>query len=206
MKIVKKILTAERDSIIGGIVIGSLAFLSVRTLPRLAIRLIGGEQSKLKMEKLRESELALRNSPKGFLKRSGTFLFEGMLGFWVGWKGYHLGLSKQADEMVEEITKLPLVEGRSIVSDEVCPDITKLIRHDIPPAFWKNLEGKDDGNGDGMENTATWLNIQKFRDNCAKRKMYEDNLRANQMIQNKDEAIIIPHPGVPEDIFETRTQ
>ena len=72
LKIVKKVFSAQRDSIIGGIVVGSLAFLSVRTLPRLAIRLIGGDQAKIKMEKLRQSELALRNSPKGFLKRSGS--------------------------------------------------------------------------------------------------------------------------------------
>ena len=129
-----------------------------------------------------------------------------MLGFWVGYRGYHLGLSNHADEMVEEITKLPLCEGRSIVSDEVCPDLTKLINHDIPAEFWENLEGEDGSGNDGLENTTTWLNILKFCDNCVKRKVYEDKIRKKQMMQGTDEPVVIPHPGVPEDILESSTK
>ena len=69
MKIIKKILAAERDAIIGSFVVGTVAFLSVRTLPRLAVRFIGGEA---KMKSLKEAELKAKNGPNAFLRRSGS--------------------------------------------------------------------------------------------------------------------------------------
>lgn len=68
-KILKKLLAAEREAIVGSIVVGSVAFLSVRTFPRLAVRFIGGEA---RMKSLRESELAAKSAPNAFLKRSGS--------------------------------------------------------------------------------------------------------------------------------------
>lgn len=69
MSIIKKIMTVERDALVGGFVVGTVTFLSVRLLPRMAIRLIGGET---KMKSFRESEMAASSKPNAFLKKSGS--------------------------------------------------------------------------------------------------------------------------------------
>ena len=139
-----------------------------------------------------------------------AFLFEGMFGFWAGWRGYHMGLSMQTQDMVEEITKIPLVEGRSIISDELCHDLNTLIHDEIPKVFWKNLDvNKNNSYEDGLKHEETWRNIIKFCDNCSKRKVYEDMIRnRNGRItknnieeeEEEDDHVLIPSPGVPEDI------
>ena len=69
MNIIKKIMAVERDALVGGFVVGTITFLSVRLLPRIAIRLIGGET---KMKSFRASEMVASSKPNAFLKKSGS--------------------------------------------------------------------------------------------------------------------------------------
>eukprot|EP00551_Chaetoceros_affinis_P011658 CAMPEP_0203665738 /NCGR_PEP_ID=MMETSP0090-20130426/2903_1 /ASSEMBLY_ACC=CAM_ASM_001088 /TAXON_ID=426623 /ORGANISM="Chaetoceros affinis, Strain CCMP159" /LENGTH=253 /DNA_ID=CAMNT_0050529399 /DNA_START=100 /DNA_END=861 /DNA_ORIENTATION=- len=192
-KTLKKLLKVESDALIGGFVVGIVAFSSIRILPRLAIRLIGGES---KMKTFRDSENASRKSPNAFLKRGGSFLFEGMIGFWAGWRGYHVAASMQGEDVIEDITNIPLTQGRSITSDEICSELSNLVRNEIPNEFWQNLEQEDN-----LKHESSWRNIIRFSDNCIKRKAFEDILRAKNGIKD-NEPVIIPPPGVPEDILE----
>lgn len=65
-------MSVERDALVGGFVVGTVTFLSMRMLPRMAIRLIGGEA---KMKKFRESEISARGKPNAFLKKGGSKFF-----------------------------------------------------------------------------------------------------------------------------------
>ena len=124
---------------------------------------------------------------------------ETTLGFWAGWQGYHLGLSKQTQDMVDEVTKVPLCPGRSVLSDELCDDLNNLIHREIPKEFWSNLEEVEEG----LKKEELWRNIFTFCDNCSKRKACENQIRTNNIntaFQSSD-IPSIPEPGVPEDIL-----
>ena len=66
--VLKKAMEIERDVMIGGIVVGLTAFVSVRYLPRVAVRLIGGEA---KLRALHKKEEASKKAPGAFLRRAG---------------------------------------------------------------------------------------------------------------------------------------
>ena len=72
MKTLKKLMKAERDAIIGGFVVGSVSLISVRFLPRVAVRILGGEA---RIKSLRESELATKSTAQSSLKRMGSEFF-----------------------------------------------------------------------------------------------------------------------------------
>lgn len=126
-----------------------------------------------------------------------------MFGFWAGWRGYHMTISNKAQEMVDDITTIPLCEGRSVVADELCNDLTNLIQNEIPHAFWKNLDLQSH---ESLQNESTWRHIMTFCDNCTKRKLYEEQIRKKMKLRD-DEPIIVPPPGIPKtDIVDVNEQ
>jgi hypothetical protein len=122
-----------------------------------------------------------------------AFLFEGTFTFWAGWRAYHATLSMQSNEMYNELASIPLCQGKSHVSDTLCPDFIKLTNDSIPLEFWYNV---NDGNAD-LKNKDTLKAIFTFSQNCTKRKKFES------LISNgKDDGVYIPSPGVPPNILE----
>ena len=113
-----------------------------------------------------------------------------MFAFWASWRGYNLAASMQTQDMTDEVTKLPLIQGRSIVAEEVCDDIINFVNHEIPPEFWKNLHV--DG---ALSNATTWQQIIRFSDNCVRRKQFENDIRRRQG-KKDDTPISIPAPGI----------
>mmetsp|Transcript_19828 Transcript_19828/g.22964 ORF Transcript_19828/g.22964 Transcript_19828/m.22964 type:complete len:229 (+) Transcript_19828:114-800(+) len=91
-------------------------------------------------------------------------------------------------KMEADIQIVPLVKGRSFISDELCTDfITKYNR--IPPQQW----GKST-NSDKYSST-----FKSFVMNCQKRKVVEDHLKQkqnNQIYVEQGVGISIPSPGV----------
>lgn len=76
----------------------------------------------------------------------------------------------------------PLVPGRSVYAEEICPVVSKLYHEKVPPGY--EPEGK---------------NLQMFKgfnDNCERRISFENQIRNDQGLA-KDAPISIPHPGVP---------
>lgn len=191
-KILRKAIEAESNALIGGLFLGVATFLSVRFFPTLVVRRLGG---KSKYDAMKQKEAAFKVDPKNQLKRVGGFLFEGTFGFWAGYRGYHMALSLQSEDALEELTQIPLCEGRSIVSDNVCHEWTRLINHEIPSNFWLNLDSSD--SAALMEHEKRWRAVLEFSQNCMKRKSYEEDLRKKLKIR-EDEPISIPPPGVPE--------
>ncbi len=126
---------------------------------------------------------------------SVAFLFESTFAFWASWRGYNVAASMKANNLSDEITKLPLCEGKSIVSEEFCPDLVNIVNDQIPPEFWKNMEDEDT-----LQNHEYWKHILSFSANCQKRKKYEDIIRHREGGSPDTKGISIPAPGVPDNL------
>jgi hypothetical protein len=86
----------------------------------------------------------------------------------------------------DAISNVPLVEGRSAVSDTLCADFIEQ-KKKLPKKLWK--EYNDDA--------VTML--RKFIENCQRRTQYERQLRIERGL-DPEEPVIIPPPGVPPDM------
>lgn len=193
-KLLKKALALERESMIGGLVMGFAAFCSVRYAPRVLLRVLGGDQ---KIQALREAESKARQAPYAILRRTGALLIEGSFAFWAGWRGYHMTASSQSGAVYDDITKIPLCEGKSIVSDRICDEWTDLVNSKVPQSFWVNVDNPNAG----LSDEPAWRAILNFSENCAKRKLYEQMLKKSKGLNDND-SICVPSPGVPENILE----
>ena len=109
-----------------------------------------------------------------------AFLFEGTFGFWAGWRGYNMGASLQSEDVYEGLSKIPLCEGRSFVSEAACDEWIDLTYKKIPPEFWKNLDDEEK-NEHELEEKDMWNAIRRFAGNCIKRRLYEDILRERKV-------------------------
>lgn len=92
-------------------------------------------------------------------------------------------------ELAHDFAQLPLVQGKSLASDEFCTTISREI------------------GARGLNTTTTTDNVYllalaKFSRNCRKRHAYEDQLRQQQGL-GPNAPVTIPAPGVPEDIMMT---
>ena len=67
-KLLKKALSLERESMIGGLLMGFGAFISLRYGPRTLLRAIGGEK---KIQALREAESKAKEAPYAMFRRAG---------------------------------------------------------------------------------------------------------------------------------------
>lgn len=200
-EILNKIVAVERDAITGAIVVGVAAFLTVRYLPHLAVRWIGGEK---KSRALREAERRSREGPNAMLKSVGGFLFEGTFGFWAAYRGYHLAVSMRSEDIYEDIVNIPLCEGRSIVSDSLCDEFADLIHYKIPPDFWKNLDRDRQDGGEAyqkLSNEEFFRGILQFEGSCNKRKAMEKAIRRRHGLSDS-EPVSIPAPGVSKELSE----
>lgn len=191
-KVLKKVLEVERDALIGAAAIGALAFFTVRFLPRVAVRYLGGE-SKAKAMEAAEAKQSL-------LKSAGGLLFEGTVAFWSGYRGYFLAVDIRSDDVYDEIVSLPLCEGRSIVSDTICDEWHRLIHHEVSPDFWKNMDEKNDGAKE-LRNQEFFQAVLDFDEACRKRRAFEDVIRLREN-KRYDEPVSIPSSGVPHQILE----
>lgn len=204
-QIIKKIMEVERESILGGTVVGVAAFLTVRYLPRFAVRMIG---SRAKIRAMEEAE-----SKQTFLKATGSLLFESTVGIWSAYRGYHLATSMRSGNVYDDIVSLPLCEGRSIVAETLCDEWQEIIQSKISPEFWENLnetQGQDttqqqqqqqQKQKQQLNDPQFFKGVLEFHQACRKRKMLEDVLRQRDG-RGPDEMVLVPTPGVPRNILE----
>jgi hypothetical protein len=89
------------------------------------------------------------------------------------------------EQIVAQIASIPLVPGRSVVSDEFCVMLQQELQQK-PKEYWRHVE------------SPYLQQIKVFCDNCRKRQVYEAKLRAEQGLGPND-PVNIPEPGVPTD-------
>lgn len=95
--------------------------------------------------------------------------------------------------LLNEAAEIPLVEGRSLISDELCTDFMKNYAT-IPQDTWRKHRGTSDA----------LTAIEAFVVNCHRRQMLEQTLRHERGLQPggsaQDYHPTIPSPGVPRDL------
>ena len=84
------------------------------------------------------------------------------------------------------VANVPLVPGRSAISDEFCPDICQEYHSLHSPEYWKHVE------------SPILKNLSTFCRNCERRAAYEQKLRSENGLP-PGAPVSIPPPGVPTD-------
>lgn len=87
---------------------------------------------------------------------------------------------------------LPLVQGRSRVAAEFCPDL-------ITEIASIRKESSSDRALLNNPRSDNLRNLMRFHNNCLRRKTYENQLRRETGSLDSDGPIAIPPPGVPSD-------
>mmetsp|Transcript_14294 Transcript_14294/g.18035 ORF Transcript_14294/g.18035 Transcript_14294/m.18035 type:complete len:264 (+) Transcript_14294:49-840(+) len=184
--LITKAIASERNAFMSGVAVGALAFVSFRYLPAYIIKRIG---SKEKVKKFLEAEEAANKEKFGWARRGVALVFEGLFASWAGVRAYYVS-SKGSDDIYEEIAKIPLSDGRSVISDKMCQQWVDTAYRQIPREFWFNLKEEK------LNDNRTWRAIGQFAQNCVMRDLYETKIRTEKGLP-PDEPVLIPSPGVP---------
>jgi hypothetical protein len=190
--IIDRIISNERSAFFSGIALSGIVFASVRYGPRYLAVKIGGVE---KARKLKEADDAAKKAGTRWIQQIGSFLFEASFGAWAGYRGYNM-ISSQNTNSYDEIAKIPLCAGRSIVSEKICSEWVDLVHHEISNDFWRNLD-EDDCR---LKDKGRWKSVLGFADNCIKRKAFEDSYRKQHGMKPED-PVDVPEGGVPTDIL-----
>ncbi|KAL7553081.1 hypothetical protein ACHAWF_016343 [Thalassiosira exigua] len=198
--IIARVMANERSALLNGVALGALVFASVRYGPRYLVTKLNPEKARL----LKEADAVAEKANTRWIQKTVSFAFEAALGALGGWRGYNM-VSSQNKSSYEEISKLPLCAGRSIVAEEVCPDWVNLVKREIDSNFWKNLDncrfdGGDQSEDCRLRDPQRWHVVRNFADNCIKRTVFEGIHRKEHGL-SAGSPVVIPKPGVPDDIL-----
>jgi len=128
-------------------------------------------------------ELPLR---QGWIRYTLGLLIDVNLSLWTGVSVTSYMIN--AKELLGQFEKMPLIEGRSVLSEELCPDFT---------AVYKDIRDKHKYDWNNPKRSNDAINtIQNFVKNCEKRKACEKSLRMQQGLTSNI-PVAIPSPGVP---------
>lgn len=212
-KLIQNAIASERNAVIAGVAVGIAAFASFRYGPAFLVKRLGGEK---KARALKEAEEASRKDPYGWAKSSFSLCIETLFGAWAGVRGYTIvsremivgGSNKDDHSIFQDIAKIPLVEGRSIVAETICEEWMDVAYHQVPKTFWRHVKEEKEYGSSSLSDPRAWKAIADFAINCQKRKVYMDTLRDKRNnqeefitdSQNQTDSISIPSPGVPTNI------
>ena len=108
---------------------------------------------------------------------------------------YAASIFTDKKKIMKDMSQIPLVQGRSLVSDELCDDFIDVYRG-IPKKVWKKYEG----------NSEPLDAITAFVMNCMKRSIVEGKIKEENRLfgsledQEAEEHVEIPSPGVDPSI------
>ena len=92
--------------------------------------------------------------------------------------------------MKDDLARMPLVQGRSLISEELCFDFIK--EHDkIQPQVWTSKEAIE---------SSSMQAIREFVHNCQKRESLVDYRQKELHVVDRKDAENIPSPGVLEHL------
>lgn len=199
----KKILAQmNNNGVMKGLAVGIGTFAFLRAGPGLLTRFFQRKQfSKssggYKFDNTNTSHMtgSRANNPEvevrrpGFIFRSIRFSLDCFVSLSMATYGSMYFLDRK--RMMDAAGGIPLVEGRSLISDELCDDFTNVYRS-IPQKTWEKYDGK----------SVPLDTVSNFVKNCIKRKVIETQiLEERHEFGNLDtgEHVEIPSPGVPAD-------
>ncbi|KAL7534619.1 hypothetical protein ACHAWF_004889 [Thalassiosira exigua] len=104
------------------------------------------------------------------------------------------------NKMMKTFTDLPLVEGRSLLSEELCEDFAREFRK-FDREIWDKNHQSLSGGGETIEDGEHDFRntMQGFVANCKRRAIYEGEIRKERGLGDS-EPVVVPSPGVPRDI------
>jgi len=127
--------------------------------------------------------------------------FEGLLSFTVGTQTYDYYKQEvrriAEDEKVINLANLPLVQGKSQISERICPPWLEVYQT-LPRVFVEEKKRNENKSSSGL-----WTNIDKFAINCQRRLKYEQILRKKNKLSDHT-SVCIPAPGLPEVILDDK--
>ena len=114
------------------------------------------------------------NPPPPQFQKPGLFIrslnlgFDIMLSFFAAIEGTKYFTN--TTQILDDISSIPLVKGKSLISDELCSDFINVYRS-IPKETWKQYEANDGEKQQGIN--MVLQTISSFVRNCHRRKMVE---------------------------------
>lgn len=186
-------LKGERSALLVGIAVGVTTFASLRVLPRIFIRKYGGEE---KMKALILADDDAKKNIHGVIRQLLGIFVEGSFAVWLGTRSYSL-ISEMSRDTYDLIAEIPLVAGRSIISENLCKEWIDVSHNTIPSTFWENVDAGS------VKSPTTWRAIQKLCDSCVKRANYEKQVRLERLIPD-NLPVSLPE-RVPDDFLSTVT-
>mmetsp|Transcript_49338 Transcript_49338/g.55139 ORF Transcript_49338/g.55139 Transcript_49338/m.55139 type:complete len:281 (-) Transcript_49338:21-863(-) len=113
----------------------------------------------------------------------------------VGFSGTLFLLEAKREDMRIDYEEAPLIAGRSLIADEMCPGMLKLhrsnpsIRLVLEDTTWKKEQRKWE------QLDLSLVTFETFIQNCKKRSDYESKIRKEQR-KSENFPVLIPHTGL----------
>jgi len=136
----------------------------------------------------------------GLLFRGVRLLLDSFVSLSIG--AYASIFFTDTTKMMEKFSTVPLVEGRSLLSEQLCGDFSQEFQKYDRQIWNSNHPSLTGGDVSGEDIDGFRELIQGFVVNCKRREIYEKEIRAEQGL-GADDPVIIPTPGVPRDISVT---
>lgn len=130
---------------------------------------------------------------------------EGTFSLWVANRVFHYK-SQNSNGAYNTIAKIPLVSGRSIISDSICNPWIDITANQIPRSFWKNLDPQSKEIGAGITDERAWRSILEFSQNCVKRQAFERQLKSDHGLQSGDPSPISLPTNVPDNVTLSKAE
>ena len=207
----------NNNGMTAGIVIGLGSFVFLRSGPRLISRYLlnrsrgtgsnsggsgnmpGGYQFDINKTTTNHQPPQMIQPPEskkrpGFLFRVVKFSLDVFVSMSLG--AWGSVLFTDSKKLMNDLSDIPLVEGRSLVSEELCTDFIDVYKA-IPKKTW-----------DIYDNKSVPLDaISNFVKNCLRRQMVEKEILDEKrafgsfgIVGSEDKHVDIPSPGVPRDL------
>jgi len=193
----------NNNGMANGIAVGLISFAFLRAGPRIMNRVLArryrndhggngsGDSSGYQFDVNNSTGRSRPEIPRpGIFMRTVKFGLDVFLSLSLA--AYGSAYFTDRGKLMQDLSKVPLVEGRSLLSDELCTDFIDIYRS-IPKKTWDKFNGKSE----------PLDAIGGFVKNCLRRRVAEKELLAQRRtfgIASEDEHVEIPHPGVSRDI------
>ena len=179
-----QIFRTEVGNLVVGVVSTAVTFMALRfgKTKILSSPIFGGVKTP---EVFRQAEIHAKQYGTDHTQNRISIFVEGIFSLWVGFRCYDYS-SHQFQRSWQAVADIPLCQGRSRVSDALCPDWVETTHNKVPTEFWDAVsEGT-------VRDQQTWNVIRTFSMNCERRWESERRIRREQGIVDPSQPVALP--------------
>mmetsp|Transcript_43568 Transcript_43568/g.105646 ORF Transcript_43568/g.105646 Transcript_43568/m.105646 type:complete len:287 (-) Transcript_43568:1647-2507(-) len=179
-----QIFRTEVGNLVVGVASTAVTFLALRfgKTRILSSPIFGGLKTP---ETFQQAESHARQYGTEHTQNRISVFVEGMFSLWVGFRCYDYS-SHQSQSTWQAVADIPLCQGRSRVSDALCPDWVETTHKEVPTEFW---DAVSDGT---VRDPQTWNAIRSFSMNCERRWQIERQIRREQGLRDTNRPVVLP--------------